>query len=415
MRCRASPSSMTSLLVALALAVGGAGCRGDEGEAPRRAYASWTAPVADSTQVPPFFPASEPEVFNTQTVRQVVRMSLGGDRWRIQLSNRFGQQPVTFSGVRVARSTGGSNIDVGSSRTVTFGGQASLTLEPGYEASSDPVELTVEALGNLAVTSYFEASTTVTTVHWDARQVAYLGAGNQLSAASIPAGPEDQRQSYFALSRVDNLSTEPARVVVAFGDSITDGNASTFDAAKRYPNQLDDRLKAAGRTRTSVVNEGYSGNRWLNDILGPSGNSRFQRDVLDVPGASHVIILLGINDIGFSTFDPSQEVSAEQIIDSMGNAMARARARGLKVLLGTLLPYEGAAYYSEAGEAKRQAVNTWIRDRSGADKVIDFDLALRDPAAPLRLRPDYDSSDHIHPNDAGYAAMAAAVDLDALQ
>lgn len=319
--------------------------------------------------------------------------------------------------MRLARSTGQSNIDTTTDRAVTFGnGQGSVTVAAGAETLSDPVALPVTPLSTVAVSLYFASPTSMPTVHALGRQTTYIGAGNQLSAASIPAATADQRQSYYGVSVVETSSVEPASVVVTFGDSITDGFNSTVDATKRYPNQLDDRLKAAGLTRVGVVNQGISGNRWLNEVSGPSGNSRFDRDVLGVSGVTHTIILLGINDIGFSeAAAPTQAVTADQIIASMDAAVSKAKARSIKVLLGTLLPYKGAAYYSAAGEAKRQAVNAWIRNNRNIDGVIDFDRVMQSATDPLAMNPAYDSGDHLHPNDAGYGAMAAAIDLARLQ
>lgn len=409
-RPRRSP--LRTLTAACLLFAGLAGCSGEADEP--RAYASWTGALSDAAEIVPGFPPPMVETFRDQTVRQVMRMSLGGDRWRVHVSNRFGKQPVTFSGVHVARSTGQSGIEAGSSQAATFGGQAAVTLPPGAEAQSDPLTLPVPALGDMAVSLYFAQAAPMPTVHGLALQVAYVGAGDQLAAAALPAAAADQRQAYYGVSLIENLSSEPTRVVVAFGDSITDGAASTVGAARRYPNLLDDRLKAAGFARTSVVNQGIGGNRWLNDVIGPSGSGRFERDVLDVPGVTHALVFMGVNDIGFSAFVPQQEVSAEQILGAIGGAVGKARARGLKVLVGTLLPYKGAGYYSAAGEAKRQAVNEGLRSNRDVDGVIDFDRIMQDATDPLLLKPAYDSGDHLHPNDAGYAAMAAAVDLGKL-
>lgn len=412
-RARRSPSrARTAACFLIAGLSALAGCSGEAGD--RRAYAAWTGALSDAAELIPGFPPPMVETFRDQTVRQVMRVSLGGDRFRIRVSNRFGKQPVTFAGVHAARSTGRSGIEAGSSQAVTFGGQGAVTLQPGAEAQSDELTLALPALGDMAVSLYFAEPTPMPTVHGLALQTAYVGAGNQLTAAALPSAAADQRQAYYGVSLIENLSSEPTRVVVAFGDSITDGFASTVDAARRYPNQLDDRLKAAGRARTGVVNQGIGGNRWLNDMIGPSGSGRFERDVLDVPGATHALVFMGINDIGFAAFVPQQEVSADQISGAIGGAVAKAKLRGLKVLLGTLPPYKGAGYYSAAGEAKRQAVNAWIRSNRDVDGVIDFDRVLQDGGDPQLLKPAYDSGDHLHPNDAGYAAMAGAVDLGLL-
>ena len=395
-------------------APGGGGVTPGGGTAESRSYASWTAAMLDATADLPGMPARAPQTFNNQTVRQVVRLSLAGDTVRVKLSNLFGTAPVTFTGVHVAKSSTAvpGGIETGTDRAVTFAGQPSVTLAAGAELLSDAVALPVNALEHIAVTMYFAAPTTMPTIHAVGRQTAFIVPGNQLSAAVTAAAPGDLRDSYFGLTAVEATSTQATKVLVAFGDSTTDGFASTLDAARRYPNRLDDRLKAAGFARTGVVNAGIGGNRWLHDFAGPSGASRFDRDVLNVAGATGVLILLGINDIGFGVSPaPAQEVSADQITAAIGTAVAKAKARGLRVFLGTLLPYKGAGYYSDGGEAKRQAVNAWIRANGSVDGVIDFDAALRSAGDSLMLNPAYDSGDHLHPNDAGYAAMAAAVDL----
>jgi lysophospholipase L1-like esterase len=356
-----------------------------------RFYASWTAAMHDATMSLPGTPAPTAQTFDNQTLRQVVRLSLGGDTVRVKLSNLFGKGPVTFSGVHVARTLAAtSDIDPTTDRAVTFGGQPTITLQAGAEAQSDAVSLPVTALQNLSISIYFAGPTAVPTVHADGRQTAFIVAGNQLAAPSAQAPQADQRESYFALSSVDVSSTESTRVLVAFGDSLTDGWGSAVNSAQRYPNLLDDRLKAVGQTRTGVVNAGISGNR-------------------------HALLLMGINDIGFSVEPfPSQPVTAQQLIAAISSAASSARARGIKVLLGTLPPFRPTGYYSDEGEAKRQAVNAWIRSRPDGMEVVDFDAALRDAADPTRLNPAYDSGDHLHPNDAGYKAMAQTVNLTSL-
>lgn len=408
-------SFITSLLAAAALAAGLYGCGDSDGPRHSAHYASWTGSLSDAAQGFPGAPAPVPRTFDNQTVRHVLRLSLGGDAIRIKVSNLFGKAPITFSGVRVARSSGESTIDVSTDRPVTFSGQTSLTVPAGAEVFSDDIPLPAIPLQNIAVSMYFATPTPVATVHALGRQIAYVGAGNQASAPSISPVAGNPLQSYYGLTAVEAQSREPAKVVVTFGDSITDGFNSTVGAARRYPDQLDDRLKASGFVRTGVVNAGISGNRWLNDVAGPNGNGRFERDVLNVAGVTHTIILLGINDIGFSSFVPAQAVSAEQITASMAAAITKAKARGIKVFLATLLPFKGAGYYSEAGEAKRQAVNAFIRNNREIDGVIDFDKVMQNPADPLAMNPAYDSGDHLHPNDAGYGAMAAAIDLAKLQ
>lgn len=409
-------TAIKSFFAATALAAGLFGCGGgNDTPLESRYYASWTASMLDATQARAGTTPPVAQVFTDQSVRHVLRLSLGGDAFRIKVSNLFGKAPITFSGVQVARSTGGSSIDVSSSRAVTFNTQASVTVAAGTELLSDPIAFPVTPLTNVAVTMYFAAPTTVATVHAVGRQTAYIGAGNQLSAATIPAAATEQRQSYYGLTAVEAASTEKANVVVTFGDSITDGTNSTVDAAKRYPNQLDDRLKAIGLTRTGVVNAGISGNRWINDITGPNGNGRFDRDVLNVPGVTHTIILLGVNDLRNSFRFPAEAVTTDQLIAAMGTAVSKSKANGLKVLVGTILPCKGEAFCPASVDAQRQIVNTWIRNNRDVDGIVDFDRVIQNPADPTAINPLYDSGDHLHPNDVGYGVMAAAIDLAKLQ
>jgi lysophospholipase L1-like esterase len=407
------------LAAAAALLTGGlAGCGGsddnDSAAAPSAYQAAWVASMMDATQVRA---GTTPvvETFANQSVRQVVRLSLGGDRVRVKVSNLFGKAPVTFSGVQVARSTSGSGIDVASSRAVTFGGQPSVTLPAGSELLSDAVPFTAHPLDNVAVTMYFASPATLNTVHALSRQTTYIGAGDQLAAPAIAASAADQRQSYYGLATVEALGTEPRNVVVMFGDSITDGDRSTVDAAKRLPNQLDDRLKAAGFTNVGVVNSGIAGNRWILDVFGPNANSRFERDALQVAGVTHVIVFLGINDLRNSFRFPAQAVSTDQVIASMTAAVRRAKAQGLKVQVGTLMPCRGETFCPASVDADREVVNAWIRSQREADGVIDFDRVMRNPNAPAELNPAYDSGDRLHPNDLGYGVMAAAIDLAQLR
>ena len=409
--------SLRAPVLIAALAAGLAGCAGNAPNNPSgsRYYASWTGAMQDSTQVRAGTAAPAVQVFNDQSIRQVVRLSLGGDAIRIKLSNLFGTTPVTFSGVQVAPSTGGAGIDAASSRVVQFGGQPTVTLAPGEERMSDAIAMPVKALSDVAVTMYFAQPTTVTTLHTLGRQTAYIGAGQQLAAAQLQGDKAGQRLSYYGLTAVEATSAAPTRVVVAFGDSITDGYNATVDAAKRYPNQLDDRLKAAGATRTAVVNAGISGNRWLRDVTGPNGNGRFERDVLAVPGVTHTIILLGINDLRSAYRSAAEPASADELIAAMTAATGKAKAQGIKVLLGTILPCKGEAFCPASVDAQRQIVNTWIRGNKVADGVVDFDKVTHNPADPAAILPAYNSGDHLHPNDAGYKAMAEAVDLAALR
>jgi lysophospholipase L1-like esterase len=356
--------------------------------------------------------------FSDQTIRNIVWASAGGRSARIRLSNVFGTQPVTFRQVDIGLSAGGAAVASGTSRRVTFAGRGTVTIRAGAEVVSDPVPLNVPAETDLAVSLFTATATGPATYHSDAQQINYVSAGDQAGTASAAAFTTTSAHWYF-LDDVD-VQVGPAANggVVAFGDSITDGYQSTVGANARWPNDLARRFLAAGQDR-AVADEGISGNRVLNDsaCFGVNAQSRFFRDVAERSGARDVIMLEGINDIGFSQDPdsgctaPNTDVSAAQIIAGYRHIIAAAHAAGLKIFGATLTPFQGSAYYSAAGEAKREAVNQWIRTSHAFNGVIDFDQAVRDPASPLQILPAYDSGDHLHPNDAGYQAMANAINL----
>ena len=363
---------------------------------------------------------------SNQSIRQIVHTSHGGSLIRVKLSNFFGTTPVTFGEAHMARSTGNGGIDPSTDRTLRFGGEGAVTLAPGEERWSDPVYLPVPTQADLAITLYVPQNTPVVTTHTIGMQTNYLAAGDQTGASVM--GNATTTGMYYWLSEVDASTFDasvsgtdawahPYKVVVAFGDSITDGYGSTPSANHRWPNYLDNRVQADAEDlgRASVVNAAIAGNRWIYDGVGPAGVTRFAHDVAGVSGATHVMILLGINDIGIGELDPQQNVSADQIIAAMQNTIAQAKARGIKIYLATITPYNGASYYDAAGEMKREAVNAFVRSANGADGVLDFDQVVRDPSNPTALLPAYDSGDHLHPNDAGYQAMANSIDLGVLE
>lgn len=368
-----------------------------------------------------------PIAISNQSVRQIVHTSHGGSLIRVKLSNFFGTTPVTFAEAHIARSTGNGSIDPTSDRTLRFGGEGIVTLAPGEERWSDPVYLQVPTQSDLAISLYVPQNTPVVTTHTIGMQTNYLSPGDQ-AGASVMANATTTTM-YYWLSEVDastadssgsgvNAWAHPYKVVVAFGDSITDGYGSTTSANHRWPNYLDNRVQSAADDlgRASVVNAAIAGNRWIYDGVGPAGVTRFAHDVAGVSGATHVMILLGINDIGLGVFDPQQNVSADQIIAAMQATIAQAKAKGIKIYLGTITPYNGASYYDAAGEMKREAVNAFVRSaNNGADGVLDFDRIVRDPSNPTTLLPAYDSGDHLHPNDIGYQAMANSIDLGVLE
>lgn len=356
------------------------------------------------------------------TLRQTVHLSLGGRALRLRLSNVFGTQPLRVGASHVARPAGPAAIAPDSDREVTFQGQRSVTIPAGGQVLSDPIPLAVPALAELSISLYLPGEVTLHTEHTLAMASAWVSApGDHSGSASfIPAA---RAQSWYLVTDVEVAGTQRSAAIVTLGDSITDGYQSTADANRRWPDLLSARLQARPELRhLAVIDEGISGNRVLHDYCGPSALARLQRDALDKAGVRYVLVLEGINDIGFpgavglpGAFGlAGQAVSAQDLIAGQLDIIHHAHALGLRIYGGTLTPFEGAStpgYYSQAGEDTRLLVNAWIRSSGAYDAVIDFDAALRDPSHPSRLLPAYDSGDHLHPGDAGYQAMADAIDL----
>jgi lysophospholipase L1-like esterase len=362
---------------------------------------------------------SEPG-FRNATIREIVLTSAGGVRVRVRLSNAFGAAPLRIGRVAVAFQAHGAETMTGTNTPVYFEGRRSVLIPPGAEATSDPVPLAASPGTHLAVSVYVPGPTGPATQHVDAEQVNYVATGPHVVSG---AGPFKARtRSWYFLSGVDVLS--PPRTlgsVVALGDSITDGVGSLTGADARWPNFLAKRFNARPGSTLGVVDEGIGGNRVLNaaPCCGSSAIARFERDVREQPGARDVILLEGINDIGAVHSHglltaPHTEVSALQIVEGYERIVTLAHTAGLKIFGATLTPFQGARYWTPTGEGDREAVNNWIRTSGVFDGVIDFAAALADPADPDRLNPAYDSGDHLHPNAAGYRAMAAAVNLAAL-
>jgi len=383
---------------------------------PKQDEQGWVATWGASPVAP--LPANTTNTgFTNQTVRLIVHTSLGGNEVRVRLSNAFGTQSLVVGAAHIAlRSMNAATVS-GTDRPLTFSGAGSITIPPGALVVSDSVKLDVPALSDLAVSLYLPEPTGQATWHAGAFSTNYVSApGDFTGMADMPV--DHTVASWFYLTDVEVRAPKDTAALITFGDSITDGTRSTPDTNHRWPNFLAERL-AQRHMKLSVVDEGIAGNRVLHDFVGPNALARFDRDVLAQPGVAYVTVLLGINDIGDISRVlgaqagglPPQAVSAGEIIAGHMQMIARAHAQGLKIIGGTLTPFEGAAYFSAEGETKRQAVNKFIRTSGAYDAVIDFDAVVRDPAHAERILAMYDSGDHLHPNDVGYKAMADAIDL----
>jgi lysophospholipase L1-like esterase len=364
--------------------------------------------------------------YEAQSLRLIVHVSAGGSQVRIRLSNRYGNAPLTIGAAHVARRTSGADIDPAFDRALTFAGRASVVVPAHATVMSDPVRLEVPALADLAVSLYLPKGAEATTVHILAQQTSYASRpGDVTAAAHFPvARPIDM---WPFLTGVDVMPRTAAFAVVAFGDSIVDGDGSTADANQRWPDALAARLQQAGQN-VAVLNAGLIGNRLLHgspggppygEALGEAGLARFTRDALDQPGVKVVIVRIGSNDLGFvhSLAPPGESVNADDLIGGYRRLITLAHQHGQAIVGTTIPPFENAAipgYSTPAKDAIRQQVNAWIRHGHQFDAVLDADQILHDPSHPARLLPAYDSGDHLHPNDVGYRALASALSLDML-
>ena len=379
---------------------------------PPQAAAPAPAPTAPNNPPPAFAP---PPTINNQTLRMVAHTSMAGRRARIQLSNAYGTTPLTVGGAHIALREKASAIVASSDRALTFSGKPSFTIPPGAEVISDAVDLDVPKLSDLVISVYISGEAAAPTLHLTGLHTTYISSkpGDLSGAPSI--AESTNTQSWYWLSSVDVLAPADTGLVVAFGDSITDGATSTPDTDRSWPSQLAQRLQAVDATASlAIVNQGISGNRLLRDGAGVSALARFDRDVLSQPGVKWVIVMEGINDIGIGARSgpgSADAVTAEDLIGAHKQIIERAHLHGIKAIGATLTPFAGAAYFSEEGETLRRAVNEWIRTSKAYDAVIDFDAVTRDPDNPKQIRPMYNIRDHLHPNDLGYRVMAEAVDL----
>jgi lysophospholipase L1-like esterase len=379
----------------------------------------WAGAWASSQQVPEKQNALPDGALDDATLRQVVRLSRGGSRLRVRISNAFGTTPLHLTGVHVARAKapGSPAIDPKSDHALTFGGHADVTVPAGAEYWSDPLDFDVKALASLSVSFHVDHAPAQQTSHPGSRTTSFLVHGDKVADADLPGATTFAH--WFQLSGVDVAAPTDAATVVTLGDSITDGHGATTDKDDRWPDVLAKRLQASGDTRRlGVVNAGIGGNRLLLDGAGPNALARFDRDVLAESGVKWIIVLEGVNDLGTLTrvAPATPEAHAElvrHIIGAYEQIVARAHAHGVKAVGATILPYGGSDYYhpDAINEADRLAVNRWIREPGHFDAVVDFDAATRDPKHPERMRPDVDSGDHLHPGPAGYRIMGDAIPL----
>ena len=370
-------------------------------------------------------PAEGATGFSNHTIRMMPRVSLGGDRLRVRISNAYGSRDLEIGAAHLAVRGKGPAIVPGSDRVLTFGGGGSAIVAAGAFAISDPVELNVPALADLAVSVHLSGAVDpafqITGRY--ARQTNYISPPGDFTGATVmPIG--NLTDQWFFVSGVDVEASGEAGAVVCLGDSLTDGNISTIDAYCRWPDQLARRLLAEredgskGRPR-AVLNQGLGGNRILHDIRGDSGLRRFDRDVLAQPGVSHVIVMLGTSDLRNRWAKPEEEVTGEWMIAGLKQMALRAHGRGIKIIGATLTPFGNETFMANAWtptrERHRVTDNTWIREGGAFDGVADFDAALCDPEIPTQMRAVDDCGDGLHPSDSGYCKMGDAIALSLLE
>jgi lysophospholipase L1-like esterase len=348
----------------------------------------------------------EPGLTNN-TLRQVIRLTLGGSQLRVQFSNAYGSNPVTINAAHLAVSTGASSIDPSTDKALTFQGAHSTTIPAGQTVYSDTLDYEAAPLSNLAVSIHFGETSADVTGHPGSRTTSYIQPGNTVTAKDMPTAAKTNH--WYNLSSVDLWLDDSYACVVTLGDSITDGRGSQPNGNNRWPDNLAKRLQANPDTsKVGVVNQGIGGNAVVSGGLGPTALKRFEHDVLEQPGVRWVIILEGVNDIGGS----SSPKVAKDLIAAYKQFIDSAHAKGILVYGVPILPFGDSFYDSEDHEAARKKVNKWIRTKAKFDAVIDLDRAVRDPENPTRLLRKYDTGDHLHLNVRGYQKMADAIDLD---
>jgi len=394
------------LLVLISIAIANADAQTVEHSNP-----AWVTTWATS---PSTLPGAQEDIaaVNDQTLRLITHTSIGGNALRLRLANTHGEGATRVGAITVALQSEGSSIRRGSTKAVKFGGSDAITIAPGAVVLSDPLAYEVPELSNLSISIYLPEQTGFLTAHRLSNQTNYISqTGNHTDSTDFAVASETQ--AWELLTAIDILPVEPVTTIVTAGDSITDGWGSTASENQRWTNHFARRLFNDNSTpRYAIANAGISGNRVTTEqspTFGQNLQARFERDVLALSNVSHIILLQGINDIGMSA-SSGDLITAQEIIAGYKQIISRAHARGIKVYGGTLTPYKGAAYYTPEGELVRQQVNAFIRSGTSFDGVIDFEQATRDPNQPERILPSF-TTDNLHPNDAGYKAMAEVVDL----
>ena len=403
---------MTTMRVRLAIVAMLAASLASGQSAPQERWtATWAASLLASAPRPPADSVDRVMTIANRTLRQVVRVSAGGSRVRIRLSNQYGDRPLVIGSAHVALRTSGAAIDPATDRPVTFNGRSSVVIRAGAVLVSDPITLVVPQLADLAITLFIADSARLSTRHALGLQTNYLSNGD--SAASASFAPDTTLRFWSFLAGVDVLNPALTGLIVTLGNSITDGAASAADSNGRWPDVLARRLLTSKEPPKAVVNAGISGNRVLSSGAGPSALERFDRDVLMQPGVTHIVVLEGVNDIsgGTNAANPRNEISAEELIAGHKQLIDRAHERGLLIFGATLTPIGGMRNMTPERLAKLDALNAWIRTSGAYDGVIEFNKATRDPADTTRFLPAYDSGDHLHPSTAGLKVMGEAVDL----
>lgn len=415
---RSSQSTLGAGLVALLFAASVAAAA----EPARQDDWHWVASWGTAQQLPEPNNELPAEQWRDASLRQIVHLSLGGTRLRVRLSNAFGTTPLLVDGasVALARAPGSADIVAASARPLTFDGGASVMIPAGAEYYSDPVTLAHAASADLAVSLHFNGEPARQTGHPGARATSFTVKGNRVGDAAWADAAKVEH--WYALADVEVQAPRKVGALAAVGDSITDGHGVATDTNLRWSDQLARRLARAGAPAMGMLNVGIGGGRMLRDGLGPNLLARFDRDVIARGGVTHALVLIGVNDLGslHRNGDDQPGARKKMLADLMGahrQLVARAHAHGICVLGATLPPYMDSDYYRPGAdnEADRQTLNNWIRTSGVFDAVVDVDAALRDPAAPRRMRAPLDSGDHLHPSPAGYGAMADAVPLTALQ